>query len=233
MTVFTPNQIGVLAYGANWGPGTPGAGDKNTIDFLEKLVATCHGESGWDSNAVNGQAVGLFQIMTELHKDLIGGRDMLKPHYNVQVAKQLSDGDKRKGLDPFHPWDAYNRKTPAYKSGLGHGKSVYEYLKSKGHAAILQEYLDISEVDTGQAIDVDQQVGDAIDSGLNSIIPDPVGKVLSFVRDAGVAVGVFAMGGLLLILGLWFLIAHSKAGKTVTSIAANANPVTAAVKGLK
>jgi len=224
--ILTPNQIGVLAYGSNWGPGTPGAGDKNTIDFLEKLVATAHGESNWNTDAVNGQAVGLFQIMTELHKDLIGDRDMRKPHYNVQVAKQLSDGDKRKGLDPFHPWEAYNKKTAQYKAGLGHGKSVYEYLKSKGHSALLQEYIAISGVDVGEAIDVDQQVGDAIIDN----IPDPVGKVLTFVKDAGVATGVFVMGGLLLILGLWFLIAHSKVGKTAANVATSVNPITATVK---
>lgn len=56
-------------------------------DILPELVeAMIEKESSWDPAAVNGNCVGLMQVNKEIHKELIGDRDMTDPYDNIYVG---------------------------------------------------------------------------------------------------------------------------------------------------
>lgn len=56
-------------------------------DILPELVeAMIEKESSWDPEAVNGNCVGLMQVNKEIHKELIGDRDMTDPYDNIYVG---------------------------------------------------------------------------------------------------------------------------------------------------
>lgn len=56
-------------------------------DILPELVeAMIEKESSWDPAAVNGNCVGLMQVNKEIHKELIGDRDMKDPYDNIYVG---------------------------------------------------------------------------------------------------------------------------------------------------
>jgi soluble lytic murein transglycosylase-like protein len=52
----------------------------------ELVEAMIERESNWNPRAVNGNCTGLMQINTEIHKDLIGNRDMTDPYDNIYVG---------------------------------------------------------------------------------------------------------------------------------------------------
>lgn len=52
----------------------------------ELVEAMIERESNWNPKAVNGNCTGLMQINTEIHKDLIGNRDMTDPYDNIYVG---------------------------------------------------------------------------------------------------------------------------------------------------
>lgn len=212
---LTPNQIGVLMYGVNFGPSTPGTNDINTINFLDIAIAIAHGESGWNPSAVNGAMVGLWQINTSVHKKY-SKEDLLKPNVNTLEAKRIHDE-----AHGWTPWDAYNDKSPQYKAGLGHGKAVHDYLKKQGQEAIMKEYFELADTvaaDSPPPVDL----GDVAQL-------DPVARALDFVRKGAATIGVFALGAILLILGVVFLVVNTKAGKAVV----NNTPVGVVKKALK
>lgn len=56
-------------------------------DISQELVeAMIEKESSWDPAAVNGNCVGLMQVDKEIHKELIGDRDMTDPYDNIYVG---------------------------------------------------------------------------------------------------------------------------------------------------
>lgn len=56
-------------------------------DILPELVeALIERESSWNPDAVNGNCVGLMQVNKEIHKELIGDRDMTDPYDNIYVG---------------------------------------------------------------------------------------------------------------------------------------------------
>ena len=52
----------------------------------ELVEAIIEKESSWDPSAVNGNCVGLMQVNKEIHKELIGDRDMTDPYDNIYVG---------------------------------------------------------------------------------------------------------------------------------------------------
>jgi len=207
--ILTPNQVALLCWAANWLPQESSLPDSVFVKFLDTVIAIAHGESGWNTAAVNGQYVGLFQIGTETHKDRIGDRDMLLPHYNVQVARELSYESFKSGHDKFRPWEAYTKKTPGYLSGKGHGKAALKYLRSKPQSELEQEAMQLSGADPGEAVESDPL------TALGGAVGNPLDSAFGFIKKAAVPVGAFLLGAILLILGAVFLITHTKAGKAV------------------
>lgn len=56
-------------------------------DILPELVeAMIEKESSWDPTTINGNCVGLMQVNKEIHKELIGDRDMTDPYDNIYVG---------------------------------------------------------------------------------------------------------------------------------------------------
>lgn len=225
---LSPNQIGVLIYEVGaWGPGgvQPGGGDsasrKVVEDFLDTAIAVAYGESGWDTEAASSTSLarGLWQIMASVHGDKINkyrqywwGEDgwpegkiptVFDPRVNTSVARDIYNEAKAAGRDPWSPWEAYNKKTPAFQAGKGHGKSVYEFLHSEENIRKAWKELQ-EEIKLGGALG---QLGAAlIPGGGMGGLPDFVAPVLSFLRESGITIGAFLLGVVLLLVGLWLAV---------------------------
>jgi len=202
MTVFTPNQVAVLLYGVNWAPSASDV--KSLTKFLDTAIAVCTAESGRNPKATNGNAKGLWQIMTTVHADRIGDQDIYNPHVNTLIARDLWH---ERG---WKPWEAYTNG--AYKKYLGYGPAAFKYLQSKSNSELNHEYIDLSGVDTGQVIDVDKQAIDSLGAKLDAVFG---GSMLGFLKSAGASAGVFLLGVILLVLGVVYIASQSKAGKAV------------------
>ena len=52
----------------------------------ELVEAMIERESGWNPDSVNGNCIGLMQVDKEIHRELIGDRDMTDPYDNIYVG---------------------------------------------------------------------------------------------------------------------------------------------------
>lgn len=205
MTILTPNEIGTLIYlDGGWGPG---GGKDAVIKWLDTAIAVAHGESGWDTHAVNGHssAAGLYQIMTTVHADKVkdaikrweaetGKNDLtiFDPRVNIDVARMVSQEAKAAGHDEWSPWEAYTNKTAAYKAGLGHGKSVYEFLNSPANIEKMRKKLEADVLTAHNYADYAAVAapGAPLIQGVEKITnSDLVSGVLSFVRQGTMSIG--------------------------------------------
>lgn len=224
-------NIAILLYAeSSWGAldskGTK-ATEKEVIAFFDTALAVCYAESRYNTKAVNGTAVGLFQIKTDVHRELIGSRDMTNPRDNIAVAASLSRASHAAGKGMWNPWTVH--KTGAHKPYLGHGKHAYEWIKGMSAdqraKALKTAEETVSKGDEGI-------VPDGLISSPLSVFGDGVDKVLGFVKETGAVIGLFILALLLIGLGIAFLIGKDKAAKAV-SLAGNAIPAGRAINLVK
>jgi hypothetical protein len=253
MSVLSPNQIGhwidkaglfaqtrivPVKYDDAGGHTVIPSEAAKAIAFYDVAIAVCLAESNGNTNAVNGNAKGLWQIMTSVHRDLInevqrqvildareegntfGGRvpSIFHPWVNTACAARLY------GQSAWKPWEAYN--TGAYRKHLGHGKAYfYSSIKTPAEAKheiekLYQEHM--------LAVETGQLAGSLVPGGAvmgNDLFNNPVDAVLAFLKEAGVTVGVFILGLVLLILGVWFLMSQTAIGASVKGAVKKAVPV--------
>lgn len=237
---FSPEQIGVVMADVGWVPpygiqvhtdGTVTVIDKaakrHAVAFFDTAIAVCLAESGGDplNKNPNSSAKGLWQIMESVHGAMIKEEqkrwqaelqtpktpNVFEPHVNTSVAMRLWQSRQ------WAPWEAYNNGT--YKPFLGHGKQVFDYLTSPEMnadklRALTEEYLLGKATFTTAAAGANPALAVASDLGID----DVVGRVLSFVKSAGLTIGGFVLGLILVILGAWFVLSQTKAGKAIKSV---------------
>ena len=211
MAKLTPNDVAILCYGVGWGPKSNGTDQATVTKWLDVAAAVVNGESGFDPAATNGAMKGLWQINTTVHADKIGSDNVYDLHTNTMLARDISNSDPK---GQWHPWQAYNDKSPRYLAGKGHGKEMYSYLKSMTHAERLIRYQDLTKLDTQS---LSGPLGPGTEETLNSLTPaGMLSDALTFVKEGSAAIGVFILGAILFIVGLWFLAKQSNAGRAVT-----------------
>lgn len=245
---LSPNKVAALIYGspAAFGPkgalvklvdGKPVAVDPpnkdEVIRFLDVAIAVCTAESGRNPYAKNAHssASGLWQIMVSVHGDKIAkavkywqvedGRtlDIYDPRLNTHVAAMIFQEAGNK----WTPWEVFN--TGAYKAYLGHGAKAYEFLKDPKRIQTAYDGL-MGEFEQGKATAEMAAFGMPLAAGLGSLdIPDWLGAVFEFIATGAVSVGMFVLGTVLLILGIWFLLSNTGVGKAVKGAVRKRVPV--------
>jgi hypothetical protein len=219
MTTLSYNDIALLVWGSGWDGGF-GSDKEATIKHLNILGGIANGESGRRTDAVNGNAVGLWQVMTTVHN--VTKDQMLNPVYCTNTARQISDA--RGGSARYDDWEAYTKKTAQYKAGLGHGKTMFRYLHSLGsddaRSAELGKKFPL--YDTGLSGPLGPGFEDAVDNADSAL--DPVGKGLNFLKESGIVVGAFLLGLVLVIIGLWYIASQTKIGKAAIGTASSVGP---------
>lgn len=218
---LTPNAIGQIIASLAWG-FPKDSKSKSYTKFLDDAIAVCLAESKGIPNAVNSHNsngsidYGLWQI-NSVHSKTFSGNykgylnlwdNRYEPVTNTIMAKAIwTDAG-----GSFSPWSTW--KSGAYKSHLGHGVAVHKWLLAGGHIE-----LPLGEGDPLTAI------GGAVVDGANAAgaALNPFGgylnAALGFLKDAGITIGVFLMGLILVVLGIWFIISQTKAGQTATKLA--------------
>lgn len=254
MTKLTPAQIGLLIHEspeAFWPVGvriagtpprdvTPPDVKRRIIEWLDVAVAIVYAESGGNPAAKSSisSATGLWQIMVSVHEDKIkqaqqmvisqrqmrsGTPGITHPLVNTTVAAMVyRDAGKK-----WTPWEVYTLpKTDkrSYVHHLGHGKQAYDGVYNnanieRGINELLAEY------DRGQSL----AEAAALTMPLASIAPGIAADAFKFLQQAGMTVGAFVLGVLLVILGAWFLLSQTKVGTAIKS----ATPIGKAAKLLK
>lgn len=228
---MTPNQVADAMWIAGWGvplgiqvhsDGSYVIKDadvhKAAIHFYDVALAVCQAESSFNPLATNGNAKGLWQIMTSVHTKLIAdeihrwevelGRkpNIYHPLVNTSVARVLYQ------QSGWKPWEVYT--TGAYRKYLGHGAAAMKFLLSPAHINRDMESLEANLISDEAYADAAGIIGGPI-AGVTVGLPDTIGKVLEFVKGGAMSIGVFALGAVLLILGVVYLVSQSKAGKAV------------------
>lgn len=205
---------------------------KKCVAFLDLMLAICKAESKFDTQAKNptSSASGLWQIMVSVHGPLIKdaqklayaegyGKDgkvpnIFHPFVNTHVAGMIYQSQGLKA------WEVYT--TGAYKKHVGMGAGVYQHLFLPGKHLTEQMQGLIAEIDLGKA--TAEWAGVAVPGGVlanNQLVTNPMdvaNNVMNFLRSSGTTVGFFVLGLLLMILGVVFLIAQTKAGKLVKKV---------------
>jgi len=243
MVTYSPEQIGLLIFQAGWQPkgqrivansgetgfrdDTPTDVKRQIIAFYDTAIAICLSESGGNPKAKNASssASGLWQIMVSAHTAVIAASvqeatadlglsktpDIFHPLVNTIAAKKVSRGAVAAGKGPWQPWEVYNKGS--YRKNLGHGAKVYAAMNTpeaieKGVKKLLNEYA--AGIETAQLFTDPTGAVGAASKGMELIAP-----ILTFLRDAGITIGAFALGALLVILGIWFILSQTKAGKVI------------------
>lgn len=193
----------------SWGVFHPEKTERAVIDFFDKVIAICAAESDFNPRAVNGNAKGLFQIMTTVHADKIGGRDIFDPLVNINVAAKVSKESFDNGRDQFTPWEVYP-DNPRYQAARGWGEPVYRKM------ALLEE----------------QALGEAYAKALAGLVPggsaianvaevatgDWADRIIGFIRSGALVVGAYLLGVVLLIVGLWMLFGRKIPKPPITKV---------------
>jgi len=227
---MTPNQVADAMWISGW---TPALGirqhedgsyqvtnqdvHRKAIAFYDVALAVCQAESSFNPLATNGNAKGLWQIMTSVHEKLIAeevhrwevelGRkpNVYHPLVNTSVAHRLY------GQSGWQPWETYTNG--AYKKYLGHGAAAVKYLLSPAHINRDMQSLEANLISNQAYVDAVGVVVPGI--GIASAIDSKIAPILDFLQKGAAEVGVFLLGVVLLILGVVYLVSQSKAGKAV------------------
>lgn len=197
-----------------------------TRDFITCAVAIILAESGGNPKAKGGPNSngtfdwGLWQI-NDVHKKSFPGSwgDRLNPKTNTEMASDIFNDAKG-----FGPWSSWEAGYGPYRNYMDVAGECAGYVALKGEVALGQAYAEaMGKLVPGGAL--------ANTAGLaaEKVAKDPIGAVLTFAKEAGLVLGVFVLGAVLLILGLWAAIRETKAG----SIVKNVNPISRVVKAVK
>jgi hypothetical protein len=217
-------------------PGTPAR--TRVEKWLDVAIAICLAESHGDTQAKNPSgASGLWQIMMPLHQDLVNKAATVVEGWDKD-ASAAKGADKafqgnHLGVTPtqggatYTVWDArVNTYTAAevyraanfkwtpwqtytdgsYKQYLGHGKAAYAFLTNPSNIEHMKKELDT-------IIKNDHVIG-----GIGPIsMPSWLAPIFSWLASAGITVGAFLLGAIVVILGIWLIVSKTKAGKAVKS----------------
>jgi hypothetical protein len=231
MSVLSGEQIGVLIYDNHkWGPGGNAAA---VTDFLDTAIAVALAESGGRTDAVSAtHDYGLFQINKSAHPDLFSDHQWDDPRANIDMARLVWE---RAGKS-FNPWTTY--KNGAYKSHLGYGPKVYAAIKplvdkgdSKGLTGLITAALSPAAA-VADAVGVPDLLnpGKQVAKGINAVAGGILTDIFNWLASAFLTVGAALLAGLLLILGVWFLVKDTDTGKKIGGGVKDA-AVMAATKG--
>lgn len=193
------------------------------IAFFDTALAVCKAESGFNPKADNpsSSAIGLWQIMQSVHKDMIAHEidrwssefgkpvDITNPVVNTACAQRLF------AERSWQPWEVYNNGT--YRRHLGMG--------AKGYARAVQYATDPARLNalkdefaTGRALGA--AIGGAL-MPVSGVVNDPdgwIGQALSGIASFAAPVGVFILGALLLLVGLWIAAGNPTPAKTIAKV---------------
>ena len=209
-------------------PGSPER--KRVENWLDTAIAICLAESGGDTQAKNASgASGLWQIMLPLHQDLVNSAATVVEGWDKQPSQgnhlgvtpaeggatytvwdarvnTYAAGEVYKAAGyKWTPWQSYT--TGAYKKELGHGKAAYAFLTNPSNIEHEKKAIDT-------IIKQDHVIG-----GIGPIsVPSWMQPIIDFLKSAGITVGVFLIGAVIVLLGAWLVISKTKAGRTIKGV---------------
>jgi len=179
---------------------------RKQIAWWDNAIAVAGGESDLNPDIVNPQiiggkqAVGLWQVMTPVNKpDLIESRK--RPYSNTLAARTLYESRK------WQPWDS--SKGSHRESWRGHGASVFAYINSKTPQELTSLGIGIG-LPGAEGVDeyvLPIPVGPTKE-GIKEVVDDIpawLSGVLTAIAGWALPIGVFLLGVILLVLGLWLL----------------------------
>lgn len=213
----------------------PGSPARTRVEkWLDVAIAICLAESGGDTQAKNASgASGLWQIMIPLHQDLVNKASTVVEGWDKDSAANPGspfEGNHlgvtpQQGGATYTVWDArvntyaaaevYRaagfKWTPwqtytdgSYKKHLGHGKAAYAFLTNPSNIEHSKKQIDA-------IIAQDHVIG-----GIGPIsLPSWLTGVFSWLAQAGITVGVFIIGAIVVIIGMWVVISKSSSGRTI------------------
>lgn len=208
MTTWSPNDIaGFIYLVGGWGPGSKA----KAPEFLDVAIAVCLAESGGREDAQNPPAsnpapaqyaIGLWQIMYPVHKDLLDQygesysthagtiKSQTHPLVNTSAARDLQ---KSQG---WEPWTAY--KSGAYRSHLGYGKSAYAYISKKENIEALQAKMADYGANFNTTVKTDNTSWQDVIAGFPAYF-------VARLKEMGISIGIFIVGLIVLALGVWLI----------------------------
>lgn len=195
-------------------------------DWFDTAIAICLAESGGDTRAKNpnSSAMGLWQIMYSVHKDKIPvaikemkerydydpspadlPNALYDPLINTVVARMVYGTPSINNFGGFRPWEVYN--TGAYKSELGHGNEAMNLIinTGSGKKGVVLFYDDAKNV-PGIGPSLGEKILDNTVGKVGNIVSSPVTAAVNFVKQAAPVAGMFMLGIIVLILGVWFIL---------------------------
>lgn len=228
MSALSDNEIAACIQNANWGAGTS-VSEAGQIKWLDTAIAICRAESGGDPNAVsNTHDYGIWQINRDAHPDLFspGLVGVVDPVMGTKAAKTVYTA-----AGGWSPWSTY--KSGAYRKHLGAGKNAYAWLKntSQFEVAATMKSAQAKATSLSEGVSPGDVAGGILGAPLKAItsIPDAimaaVSNVFDFVKKGFVVLGVWFLGMVLLLAGLWFIVKDTKVGKSVSQKAGQAADV--------
>lgn len=175
------------------------------VAFLDEGIAIVLAESGGNPNAKNGNAQGLWQIMTSVHAaeisaahkyDGMGSKSIYDPDFNTIVASLVWKAAGRS----WGPWDADLGNRPKFR---GHGE------------AALNAYINNPNLHADPQGNPDPSLSDNIKKSLsdmaNGVTPwGNIGDVFSFIKQSGIVVGVFLLALIMIVIGIIAVIGSNK-----------------------
>lgn len=217
---------------------TPPPGSPERVkaeNWLDTAIAICLAESGGNTHAENPSgAVGLWQILAKVHQKEL--HDAIV-YWSTQTGKVLNEFDGRVNTmaashvyqnagNNWNPWQTFtepHNSPSSYVHYLGHGKTAYAFLTNQAHlkasVSRLNSELNADKFTAGVGGLLGGQVsGSNIGTDLKNLIPNVpswVGSILSGFKGFGIPIGTFLLGLALIGIGIWVILNHSKAGKSV------------------
>jgi hypothetical protein len=214
----------------------PGSAEyRKAVNWLDTAIAICLAESGGNTHAVNPSgAVGLWQIMASVHQKEL--HDAIT-YWSTQTGKVLNEFDGRVNTmaashvyqnagNSWTPWQTYTEphsSPSSYTHYLGHGKAAYAFLTDSAHlkaqVASLSNELNQDKFTAGVAGLLGAQVsGSNIGKDLGNLIPSLpswLQPIFDFAKKGALDIGAFLLGLALVGIGIWVIVNHTKAGKSV------------------
>lgn len=226
---LSPFCIGLAILGAGWR-------DANMESFLDTAIAVALAESGGNTGATNknqngSSDYGLWQINSihasrfKNYHGMLLWDSRMEAAANTAMARELW-----KDNHSFSPWTGTYGAPPGsagrkrFEANRGHGAKVWADIKAN------KLHTEVGGI-PGPPIPGDKIAGLVAPglaigkAGLDKA-KDPIGKavdkVLGFLKEGAVTAGVFILGVILIILGIWWFLSQTKAGKIAIGAAETA-----------